>query len=31
MRGRRVGLVVTGQNIDTPAMATVLAGGTPAA
>ncbi len=26
MRGRRVGLVVTGQNIDTPVMATVLGG-----
>jgi threonine dehydratase len=30
MRGRRVGLVVTGQNIDTPVMAKVLAGETPA-
>jgi threonine dehydratase len=29
MQGRRVGLVVTGQNIDTPVMATVLAGRTP--
>jgi threonine dehydratase len=31
MKGRRVGLVVTGQNIDTPVMAKVLAGGTPTA
>jgi threonine dehydratase len=31
MKGRRVGLVVTGQNIDTPVMAKVLAGETPAA
>jgi threonine dehydratase len=31
MQGRRVGLVVTGQNIDTAAMAEVLAGKTPAA
>jgi threonine dehydratase len=30
MKGRRVGLVVTGQNIDTPVMAKVLAGETPA-
>jgi threonine dehydratase len=29
MQGRRVGLVVTGQNIDTPVMATVLSGRTP--
>jgi threonine dehydratase len=29
MKGRRVGLIVTGQNIDTPVMAKVLAGGTP--
>ena len=29
MKGRRVGLVVTGQNIDTPVMAKVLAGVTP--
>jgi threonine dehydratase len=29
MQGRRVGLVVTGQNIDTPMMAAVLAGKTP--
>jgi threonine dehydratase len=31
MKGRRVGLVVTGQNIDTPVMAKVLAGETPEA
>jgi threonine dehydratase len=31
MKGRRVGLVVTGQNIDTPVMAEVLTGGTPQA
>jgi threonine dehydratase len=31
MKGRRVGLIVTGQNIDTPAMAKVLAGETPGA
>ena len=31
MKGRRVGLVATGQNIDTPVMATVLTGGTPQA
>jgi len=31
MKGRRVGLVVTGQNIDIPAMAKVLAGVTPEA
>ncbi len=31
MKGRRVGLVVTGQNIDTPVMAKVLAGETPPA
>jgi threonine dehydratase len=31
MKGRRVGLVVTGQNIDTPVMAKVLAGETPQA
>ena len=30
MKGRRVGLVVTGQNIDTLVMAKVLAGETPA-
>ncbi len=29
MKGRRVGLIVTGQNIDTPLMAKVLAGQTP--
>jgi threonine dehydratase len=29
MKGRRVGLVVTGQNIDSPVMAKVLAGETP--
>lgn len=29
MRGRRVGLIVTGGNIDTPWLAQVLAGGTP--
>jgi threonine dehydratase len=29
MKGRRVGLIVTGQNIDSPAMAKVLAGETP--
>ncbi len=31
MKGRRVGLVLTGQNIDTAVMAQVLAGETPAA
>jgi threonine dehydratase len=31
MKGRRVGLIVSGQNIDAPAMAKVLAGGTPGA
>src|SRR5450631_307687 len=31
MQGRRVGLIVTGQNIDTPMMAKVLAGETPQA
>jgi hypothetical protein len=31
MKGRRVGLVVIGQNIDTPVLAKVLAGETPAA
>lgn len=31
MKGRRVGLVVTGQNIDRPVMAEVLAGETPEA
>ena len=31
MQGRRVGLIVTGQNIDTPMMAKVLAGETPGA
>jgi threonine dehydratase len=31
MQGRRVGLIVTGQNIDSPMMAKVLAGETPAA
>jgi threonine dehydratase len=31
MQGRRVGLVVTGQNIDSPVMAKVLAGETPGA
>jgi hypothetical protein len=31
MKGRRVGLVVTGQNIDTAVMAKVLAGETPTA
>ena len=30
LAGRRVGLVVTGQNIDTAVMARVLAGETPA-
>ena len=29
MKGRRVGLIVTGQNIDSPVMAKVLAGETP--
>ena len=29
MRGRRVAVVVSGQNIDRPWMQTVLAGGTP--
>jgi threonine dehydratase len=29
MRGRRVGLVVSGGNIDTPVLASVLAGVTP--
>jgi threonine dehydratase len=29
MKGRRVGLIVTGQNIDSPLMAKVLAGQTP--
>ena len=29
MRGKRVAVVVSGQNIDRPWMATVLAGGTP--
>jgi threonine dehydratase len=31
MQGRRVGLIVTGQNIDSPVMAKVLAGETPGA
>ena len=31
MRGRRVGLVMSGGNIDTPVLAAVLAGGTPGA
>jgi threonine dehydratase len=31
MQGRRVGLIVTGQNIDSPVMAKVLAGETPQA
>jgi threonine dehydratase len=30
MRGKRVGVIVSGQNIDRPWMQTVLAGGTPA-
>jgi hypothetical protein len=29
MQGRRVGVILTGQNIDRAWMATVLAGGTP--
>jgi threonine dehydratase len=29
MQGRRVGVIVSGQNIDRPTLATVLAGGTP--
>jgi threonine dehydratase len=29
MKGRRVGLIVTGQNIDSPVVAKVLAGQTP--
>jgi threonine dehydratase len=31
MRGRRVGLVMSGGNIDTPVLAAVLAGTTPGA
>jgi threonine dehydratase len=31
MAGRRVGVIVSGQNIDRPWMATVLSGGTPRA
>jgi threonine dehydratase len=29
MRGKRAAVIVSGQNIDRPWMATVLAGGTP--
>jgi threonine dehydratase len=29
LQGRRVAVIVTGQNIDRPWMATVLSGGTP--
>jgi hypothetical protein len=29
LQGRRVAVIVSGQNIDRPSLATVLAGGTP--